>query len=765
MNKLYQLKFSQSAYQWTARLMTVLSNNLSINIKLHDEHEQIQNGDIFMFNHFARFETFIPQFLIYQKTGVMCRSIAASEFFTDDDTFGNYLISLGAVPNDYHRILPFLAEEILRGHKVVVFPEGGMVKDRRVLSQDGEYSIFSRSQGERRKHHTGAAALGTTLELLKSGILHLKASGDLARFEAWAEHLGFDSTGDLLKAVEKPTSILPANITFYPIRLSENFLQKGAETLNANLNDKHIEELLIEGNMLLKDTDMDIRLGAPVYPHTLLSWWEKLLFRRSFKTCYTVDDVFHIGKNSRSIDGKLLARSMKRNVSRCSDKCMQEMYINVTINLAHLASLLIIHYVDQKVMQVEGEKFNKTLYLAIKSAQKAGSLKLHRSLLTPSRYQGIIEGKCAWLVRFFKMAEQAKLVVCADNNYRFLPKLLEEHEFDQVRIENPVLVYANEASPIAAVKNAIADAISTSRSLTPHQLALNYFDDEQYGYRYSFQKYRDSKFAEINNQETATQSGEPYLLLPHKTVSTPSEYKTGVVLVHGFLASPAELRELGEKLLQRGYPVIGVRLSGHGTSPYDLREKKWEDWMAPVRRGYEIMSLLSEKVVAVGFSTGGTLALRLASDKPEKLAGVSVASAPLLFKNKNLIFVPLVHGVNRFTRWVSSLEGVMPFRPNQSEHPDLNYKNIPIRGLYELRKLVENVKKHLPNVICPVQIIQGSNDRVVDPVSADLIFEALGSTDKTIHLVDTKRHGVLNENIAGAQDTVISFINKIADIP
>ena len=133
-------EISKASCEWTVRAMTVLKTRLKVNIKLHHGGNLVRDGHIFLFNHFARFETFIPQYLIYRETGAFCRSIAAKEFFGDDDRFGKYLRSLGGVPNDYERILPFLAEEILRGRKVIVFPEGGMVKDRRVLDREGSYS-------------------------------------------------------------------------------------------------------------------------------------------------------------------------------------------------------------------------------------------------------------------------------------------------------------------------------------------------------------------------------------------------------------------------------------------------------------------------------------------------------------------------------------------------------------------------------------------------------------------------------------------------
>ncbi len=126
-------EISAPAYQWSGRVFRLLERMLRLRISLDHQPSHIHDGEIFLFNHFARFETFIPQYLIYRETGAVCRSVAGGEFFVEGSPLSNYLRSVGAVPANHPRLLSFLGEEILRGRKVVVFPEGGMVKDRRVL--------------------------------------------------------------------------------------------------------------------------------------------------------------------------------------------------------------------------------------------------------------------------------------------------------------------------------------------------------------------------------------------------------------------------------------------------------------------------------------------------------------------------------------------------------------------------------------------------------------------------------------------------------
>ena len=249
---------------------------LSVKLKLHAD-TQVQQGDIFLFNHFSRFETFIPQFLIFEQTGAYSCAIASGEFFKEDTVLARYLKNVGVFPHDHDRLFPLLAAQVLRGRKVIIFPEGGMVKDHRVIDKQGHYSIYSRLTGQRRKQHTGAAVLAQGIEVFKAAIRKAYADKNQAQLLRWKEELQFDSLDQLLTSALKPTLIIPSNITFYPIRSSENLLLTGVELFADNLSLRQTEELLVEGNIMLKNTDMDIRMGTPIEPHKVSHWWNRYL--------------------------------------------------------------------------------------------------------------------------------------------------------------------------------------------------------------------------------------------------------------------------------------------------------------------------------------------------------------------------------------------------------------------------------------------------------------------------------------------------------
>ena len=128
----------------------------------------------------------------------------------------------------------------------------------------------------------------------------------------------------------------------------------------------------------------------------------------------------------------------------------------------------------------------------------------------------------------------------------------------------------------------------------------------------------------------------------------------------------------------------------------------------------KVMSALTLRVALVDFSTGGCLSLIAASAGAATLAGVVAVCAPLKFRNRILRFVSLTHGANRIVNWLPSFQGIMPCRPNASEHPHINYRNIPLRGPYELTRVANQFGEVLAKVHCPVSIIQADGDRVVD---------------------------------------------------
>lgn len=740
-------------YDRSVKLFRWVQNTLGVKIKLHAE-SQPEQGDIFLFNHFSRFETFIPQFLIYERTGAYSCAIASSEFFEEDTALARYLKTVGVFPHDHPRLLPMLAAQILRGRKVIVFPEGGMVKDRRVMDRQGHYRVYSRITGERRKQHTGPAVLAQGLEAFKATIRNAYLNKNQRQLQVWKEALQLDCLDPLLVAALKPTLIVPANITFYPIRSAENLLQKGVELFADRLTPRQMEEILIEGNFLLKDTDMDVRMGKPIDPCMVWHWWNRYLLELFAADFTSLDDVFALHSAAGNLRQRILGRYFRKCANATRDHYMADIYANVTVNLSHLASSLIMYCIADGRQRIEKERFYTTLYIAVRNLQENDGIHLHRSLGSPVEYMDLVDGKSRRFEQFICLAKEGALIAEEAGHYRFEQKLCVDYDLDAIRLENPIAVYNNEAAPIRRVREALAAALEEFDNLDRRRLAAWRLEDEFSALAWERNYYSAPRFHDINAQESADADPSPFLLQP--------EYPNGVgiLLIHGLFAGPAEVRGYGEHLREQGHTVLGVRLKGHGTSPHALRDQSWEDWYASVRRGFNILRAYCDRIVPVGFSTGGALALKLAAECRCETIGVVALAVPVKLTDPAFMLVPLLHGTNRLVGWLSSYEGAKPFIENIPEHPHINYQNTPVRGLYELRRLIHAMDEFLPAIDVPSLIVYADHDPLVSANSAPLLMDKLGGMNKKLRIVPANRHGILTENTAGIWQLIDDFLDE-----
>ena len=53
---------NEKAYGFYVRALQILENRIGLNLKIHNGDELLNQGQIFLFNHFARFETVIPPY-------------------------------------------------------------------------------------------------------------------------------------------------------------------------------------------------------------------------------------------------------------------------------------------------------------------------------------------------------------------------------------------------------------------------------------------------------------------------------------------------------------------------------------------------------------------------------------------------------------------------------------------------------------------------------------------------------------------------------
>lgn len=227
--------------------------------------------------------------------------------------------------------------------------------------------------------------------------------------------------------------------------------------------------------------------------------------------------------------------------------------------------------------------------------------------------------------------------------------------------------------------------------------------------------------------------------------------QTGILLIHGFTATTAEVRPLAEILHQAGYTTAGPLLPGHGTHPDDLNRATWRMWMEKVKQAYQHLAGNCQRVFVVGESMGSLLSLELARQHPE-IAGL-------------LLFAPAIKIYNPWLPWLSHvLWPFVKYLDKKGKKDDLPWKGYnvnPVKAGTELHKLQLHVQRNLPKIYQPLVVFTGEHDRTIALDSGQFILDTVSSEVKQlIHMNDSGHCVILDHEIDQVAEHVLDFIRQ-----
>jgi carboxylesterase len=124
--------------------------------------------------------------------------------------------------------------------------------------------------------------------------------------------------------------------------------------------------------------------------------------------------------------------------------------------------------------------------------------------------------------------------------------------------------------------------------------------------------------------------------------------RVGVLFVHGFTASPAEMRPMAETVWRAtGWKCKAILLPGHGTQVGDMQTARGEDWVLAVERAYDALSKECDHVFLAGLSLGAVLcchvALRRVNDR--KLRGLLLLAPAFGVRRSRAIGIQLLRPI------------------------------------------------------------------------------------------------------------------------
>lgn len=696
-------------------------------VNLHMEESLPDNSVIFAVNHFTRIETVFLPFHIQKITGVPVWSLASADLF--NGFVGEFISQAGALSTKDPDRDKLMVKSLLTGEaNWIIFPEGLMLKNKKAFEKG---RLVLNTDTGKRAPHTGAASLALRSEFYRERLRYL-IDNDPQEFERILKLFEIEKPDPVFK---RATTIVPVNITYYPMMAKENILSRLAGSFIDSPSPRMLEELQAEGTMLLAGVDVDIRFGAPI----------KI---RPFLTDPVVEwDI--CSKEKISFNDDISSKQILRDASvEIMHRYMHSIYSMTTLNHDHLFSSILYRSMDDRMA---AEDLKKRVFLAASLDMGDEKYHLHHSLQN-SQIHILTDDRHKKYENFINFAVQKNLLTVDEDG--FLSKnpnaFNETGEFHATRIENPLIVMANEVEPLTKLQYNLKLLAGEAPENISDAIAAQILETAEIRYRRDYTKYY------IEGETKDIEVGRPYLLEPKNPVGN-----IGVLLIHGYMSAPPEVRGLADYLVDRGFNVYAPRLMGHGTSPGDLAERSYLDWIDSVEEGYVLLKHKYEKVVVGGFSTGAGLALNIAS-RLEGLSGVFAAAPPMQLKDYSAKFIPAVSVWNQMMSRFRLDSVKKEFVENNPENPHINYHRNPISGIRELVRLMDDLEDRLKNISVPAYVLQSRIDPVVNVKGTRRVFEKIGSENKEYHLFNIDRHGILlHEGSHRVYRTIGDFVAEV----
>ena len=187
-----------------------------------------------------------------------------------------------------------------------------------------------------------------------------------------------------------------------------------------------------------------------------------------------------------------------------------------------------------------------------------------------------------------------------------------------------------------------------------------------------------------------------------------------ILYIHGFSASPEELRPLPDMIAKElGANIFFTRLTGHGQDGQAMAEATYDAWRNDVAEAVEIARSIGDQIILMGCSTGCTLATIALAEGLAAKAAIFV-SPNFGLRNRAAQFVLDAPGSKHWGRYVAG--ATRSFEPINDRHTAYWTTTYPIEAVHPMGEAVRAVhKSDLSKIAVPVFMSFNEADTVVHP--------------------------------------------------
>ncbi len=201
--------------------------------------------------------------------------------------------------------------------------------------------------------------------------------------------------------------------------------------------------------------------------------------------------------------------------------------------------------------------------------------------------------------------------------------------------------------------------------------------------------------------------------------------RLGVMLVHGFTGTPADMRPLAELLHGLGADCHVPMQRGMATDITSLPSMTARVWRSSMLEAWADHTRQYRRTVLIGYSMGGASAILMAAETPPDLL---ILLAPFVkINDRRAVFLPIAKRMMKDIQMFTNVDFANPAVQSWFDvalpgldiaNPEVqrqvkNESGVPPAVIAELRTLGNMAYKAARRVECPVAILQGHEDEVV----------------------------------------------------
>jgi acylglycerol lipase len=232
--------------------------------------------------------------------------------------------------------------------------------------------------------------------------------------------------------------------------------------------------------------------------------------------------------------------------------------------------------------------------------------------------------------------------------------------------------------------------------------------------------------------------------------------KAVLFIVHGLGEHSGRYMNVVNHFVPLGYAVYGLDHLGHGQSEGGREQvQHFEDYTDTLTIYYTMVKgwQAGKPIFILGHSLGGLITTFYLLDHQEKFKG-AVISAPAIKVGDSVS--PATITLGKILAVLAPNTGVLALDASFISHdsqvvkayvndPLVFHGKTPARLAAEMLKAMQRVTAEVSKITLPFITLQGSQDKLVDPGGAQMLYDKASSKDKTIKIYEGFYHEVFNE--------------------